>query len=74
MAIQRSAVIDACAYFDTWLAQRQRLDRLRAGSESRAVRDEDFRAALAARDRIRVGEVPTAREHGAMVQRESRSS
>ena len=28
MALQRSAVLDACAYFDTWLAYRRRLDRL----------------------------------------------
>ena len=28
MGLERSAVLDACTYFDTWLAYRQRLDRL----------------------------------------------
>ncbi len=28
MGLQRSAVLDACTYFDTWLAYRQRLDRI----------------------------------------------
>jgi CubicO group peptidase (beta-lactamase class C family) len=28
MSLDRSAVLDACAYFDTWLAYRRRLDRI----------------------------------------------
>jgi CubicO group peptidase (beta-lactamase class C family) len=40
MALQRSAVIDACAYFDTWLAYRRRLDRI-PGIQAAVLHDGD---------------------------------
>ena len=38
--LQRSAVLDACAYFDTWLAYRQRLDRI-PGIQAAVLHDGD---------------------------------
>jgi CubicO group peptidase (beta-lactamase class C family) len=40
MALERSAVLDACAYFDSWLAYRQRLDRI-PGIQAAVLHDGD---------------------------------